>query len=161
MNLTNASYCSESFCCRIWSYSSLTLSVRSLHMRSQMMVICLRVNTGFSFVPTNARALKPLLLGLLPESGEPETYGIAKFNPRFKKRMNNRFATFHNLQEGHNCKSITSQNSLILLKIDLPAQFWLNCTFSLYSRKSVVGRLFLARPVFLVMKKIVSKYLFF
>ena len=82
MNLTNASYCSESFCCRMWSYSSLTLSVRSLHMRSQMMVICLRVKTGFSFVPTNARALKPLPLGLLPEPGEPVEQTRCKVNSR-------------------------------------------------------------------------------
>lgn len=56
MNLTNASYCSESFCCRICSYSSRTLSVRSLHILSQMMVIWRIVKIGFSLCGDAAAA---------------------------------------------------------------------------------------------------------
>lgn len=50
MNLTKASYCSPSFCCRILSYSARTLSVLSWHIFSQMSVICLRVKIGFSLL---------------------------------------------------------------------------------------------------------------
>jgi hypothetical protein len=51
MNLTKASYCSESFCCKILSYSFLTCSTLSSHILSAIIIICFRVNIGFSAFP--------------------------------------------------------------------------------------------------------------
>jgi len=54
MNLTKASYCSESFCCKMLSYSFLTCSTLSSHILSAIIIICFRVNIGFSAFPLPA-----------------------------------------------------------------------------------------------------------
>jgi hypothetical protein len=51
MNLTKASYCSDSFCCKMLSYSFLTCSTLSSHILSAIIIICFRVNIGFSAFP--------------------------------------------------------------------------------------------------------------
>ena len=43
--------CSDSFCCKILSYSFLTCSTLSSHIRSAIIIICFRVNIGFSAFP--------------------------------------------------------------------------------------------------------------
>ena len=43
--------CSESFCCKILSYSFLTCSTLSSHILSAIIIICFRVNIGFSAFP--------------------------------------------------------------------------------------------------------------
>jgi len=46
MNLTKASYCSESFCWRMLSYSALTCSTLSAHILSAIIIICFSVKMG-------------------------------------------------------------------------------------------------------------------
>ena len=46
--------CSESFCCKMLSYSFLTCSTLSSHIRSAIIIICFRVNIGFSGFPLPA-----------------------------------------------------------------------------------------------------------
>ena len=46
--------CSESFCCKILSYSFLTCSTLSSHILSAIIIICFRVNIGFSAFPLPA-----------------------------------------------------------------------------------------------------------
>ena len=43
--------CSDSFCCKMLSYSFLTCSTLSSHILSAIIIICFRVNIGFSAFP--------------------------------------------------------------------------------------------------------------
>jgi len=63
MNFTKASYCSDSFCCRMLSYSVLTCSTLSSHILSAIMVICFRVKIGFSTLPLLVPACSMSIMG--------------------------------------------------------------------------------------------------
>ena len=59
--------CSDSFCCKILSYSFLTCSTLSSHILSAIIIICFRVNIGFSAFP-------------LPEVEEEEEHPAASIS---------------------------------------------------------------------------------